>query len=175
MSEALIQIVDENDKPLRGGTMDEVQLAGLWHRIVRVMIEDRAGNILLQRRRDDDFYMAGMWDNSVSGHVDCGEEYEQAALRERAEEIGIKTGNLQMVAKYRAERVDGGRTYRRFNCLYRQVVDSDLDVHPDLDELAEARWFTPTEFAQLCDDGTKVTSGLRYIHQNFYTSGVFNR
>ena len=29
MTETLIQIVDENDNPIRGGTMDEVQFAGL--------------------------------------------------------------------------------------------------------------------------------------------------
>ena len=43
-----IQIVDEKDQPLRGGTLDEVQLGGLWHRIARVMVSDTQGNVLLQ-------------------------------------------------------------------------------------------------------------------------------
>lgn len=33
-----IQIVDRDDNSLRGGTMDEAQLGGLWRRIARVIV-----------------------------------------------------------------------------------------------------------------------------------------
>lgn len=43
MAEGLIQIVDRNDNPLRGGTMDEAQFEGLWHRLARLE-SDNHGN-----------------------------------------------------------------------------------------------------------------------------------
>lgn len=169
----LIQIVDENDKPLRGGTMDEVQLQGLWHRIVRVMIEDPEGNILLQLRPPDSFYDGNRWDNSVSGHVDEGEDYVVAALRELGEETGLlRTENdLEELASWQTERIREGRTYRRFNRLYKLAVPHDTVFHPDPDEIAELRWFAPEEFKQLMEQHTdELTGGLQYVYEHFYTS-----
>ena len=79
----LIQIVDARDNPLRGGTMDEAQLQGLWHRMVGVMVWDSvAGEFLLQKVKPNRFYGGGSWNPTSSGHVDAGETYEGAARRE---------------------------------------------------------------------------------------------
>lgn len=43
----LIQIVDRDDNPLCGGTMDEAQINGLWHRIARVMVWDELNGLYL--------------------------------------------------------------------------------------------------------------------------------
>ena len=50
MGRKLIQIVDEHDQPVGAASMDEAQTKGLWHRIVRVMVEDGQGHVLLQLR-----------------------------------------------------------------------------------------------------------------------------
>jgi len=47
-----IQIVDENDQPLRAGTREEAWRDGLRFRIVRIMVDDGDGNFLLQKRVD---------------------------------------------------------------------------------------------------------------------------
>ena len=151
--------------------MDEVQLRGLWHRIVRIMIEDPDGNILLQLRPPDSFYDGNRWDNSVSGHVDEGESYMTAALREPGEEAGITKSpdDLAEIASWRTERVRDGRTYRRFNRLYKLTIPHDTPFHPDPDEIAELRWFTPGEFAVLIETKKDMfTGGLEYVYEHFY-------
>ncbi|MFM2381971.1 MAG: hypothetical protein RLZZ76_738 [Candidatus Parcubacteria bacterium] len=44
--------------------------------------------------------MPGRWDNSAAGHVDAGEDYSRAVLREAEEEIGVRgitVRNLQLL------------------------------------------------------------------------------
>ncbi len=92
--QASVEFVDvvHKDGTLAGQmrTKKTVHSQGLWHRTVYVWIYNSAGNILLQKRSELDERHAGAWDVSVAGHVKSGETYEQAAVREIKEEIGLK-------------------------------------------------------------------------------------
>lgn len=61
----------------------------LLHRVAHVMVLDKDGRILLQRRAMTKDVAPGRWDTSVGGHVDPGEEDVDAALREMREELGV--------------------------------------------------------------------------------------
>jgi isopentenyldiphosphate isomerase len=61
----------------------------LRHRAVHIFVRDGAGRVLLQLRSRQKKVQPGKWDTAVGGHVDPGESYEQAALRELAEELGV--------------------------------------------------------------------------------------
>ena len=50
---------------------------------------DGKTQVLLQRRQNTGF-MDGLWDLSYAGHVEHGESMTAAAVREAAEELGIK-------------------------------------------------------------------------------------
>ena len=76
-----IQIVDNNDKPIRGATLADAQAKGLIHRSVLICVEDESGNILLQKRGPETSIYPNCWDISSSGYVDEGEEYLEAAQR----------------------------------------------------------------------------------------------
>lgn len=95
-----IQIVDENDQPTFEATKQEAWDNGLWHRVARIMIENNAGEILLQHRSPTKDIFPDCWDNSAAGHVDAGEDYEQAAIRELEEELGFSEIKLIQVGKY---------------------------------------------------------------------------
>lgn len=82
MSDIPIQIVDENNNPTGSATKQEAWRDGLVHRVVRISILDPAGRLLVQKRSLQKELFPGRWDNSAAGHVDAGETYEQAALRE---------------------------------------------------------------------------------------------
>jgi len=53
---------------------------------VQLLLVGNDGRILLQRRRDDK-ENGGLWDKSVGGHVQAGETFDQALLREANEEL----------------------------------------------------------------------------------------
>ena len=118
MTETLIQIVDEKDNLIRGGTMDEVQFAGLWHRITGVMVQDtQSGRFLVQKVAPNPYYSGGKWNLTSTGHVDEGESYRAAAERELREEMGIAGLDLKEWSRYQTEksahRAGRDRIYRR--------------------------------------------------------------
>jgi len=50
---------------------------------------NRHGDLWLQKRSLRKDKNPGVWDSSVSGHLDAGEDYLTAAIRELGEEIGV--------------------------------------------------------------------------------------
>lgn len=175
MSETLIQIVDEDDIPLRGGTMDEAQFGGLWHRIVRVMVSDGGGRWLLQKVPDNAFYYAGQWNTSASGHVDNGEEYIHAAAREAKEETGldVKEGGLEEVDYYASQHTMGeDRTFLRRNKTYVTTIPSANISKYNTEEVVELRWFTEPELQRLVgEQGQLATEGLKRFISNYIKKG----
>lgn len=156
----LIQIVDERDQPLRGGTMDEVQLQGLWHRMVGVMIYSSQQGFLLQRVPQNPYYDGGKWNLTATGHVDVGETYDEAAARELAEEMGITELRPVKVDYYQTELIISDRTYRRFNQIFIGETNEHVAIHPAPDEVAETRWCTAAELAQLVGDPTSQVNDM---------------
>jgi 16S rRNA (adenine1518-N6/adenine1519-N6)-dimethyltransferase len=89
----LFDVVDENDSPVRTATRAEVHAENLIHRAVHVFVLNRNGDLYLQKRSRLKDKNPGVWDSSVSGHLDAGEDYLHAAVRELGEEIGIEGSN----------------------------------------------------------------------------------
>jgi len=85
----IFDVVDENDVPVGTATRAEVHAKNLIHRAVHVFVLNRNGDLYLQKRSRLKDMNPGVWDSSVSGHLDAGEDYLQAAVRELGEEIGI--------------------------------------------------------------------------------------
>jgi len=62
---------------------------GLLHRAVHVFVVNRHGELLIQKRSRFKDAHPEVWDSSVAGHLDSGEDYAAAAMRELEEEMGI--------------------------------------------------------------------------------------
>jgi len=148
MNEPKILIVDSNDKPIGQAYKPEVWKTGAIHRIVWVLVEDAKGRILLQKRPETMELHPGKWDNSVGGHVDAGETYEQAALRESNEELGLTNIELVELGKFYEESLFDGKKLNRFYKTYKTVVEP-MDVKPDLEEIADIKWLTLSEIKEM--------------------------
>ncbi len=85
----IFDIVDANDEVIGTATRAEVHAQKLVHRAVHVFVFNKRGDLLLQKRSRLKDSCPGLWDSSVSGHIDSGETYEAAAVRELHEEMGI--------------------------------------------------------------------------------------
>src|SRR5207249_743386 len=75
----------------------------------------------LRSRRKDRHPL--LWDSSAAGHVNAGEEYDQAAARELTEELGIQIP-LEKVAKLTASE----RTDSEFVSLYYGSHDGKVQL-----------------------------------------------
>ncbi len=65
---------------------DEAKRSGLAVGAVNVLLVNERGEVLLQRRPGDK-ENGGRWDKTVGGHVDEGESFDRAAVREAGEEL----------------------------------------------------------------------------------------
>lgn len=164
-----IQIVDEHDVPVGKASMQEAQAKGLYHRIVRINLEDGAGRILLQKRSPR-VMSPNRWDHSAAGHVDEGESYKQAAARELHEELGVRA-DLEEVGSYQSHRVRGDKIFNRFNKVYRAVVDPNTSFALQPEEVAEVKWMTYDEIRHMIKNTPdQMTDGIVDTMNRFYDS-----
>ncbi len=85
----LFSVVDEDDNVIGKANRTEVHVKGLIHRSVMFFIFDKKGRILVtQRTKNKEFYKE-YWSIGLGGHVNAGETYDEAVVREVKEEANI--------------------------------------------------------------------------------------
>ena len=89
MSEEIFDVVNAQDEVVGHRVRHEVHRLGLMHRAVHVLVFNAQGEVFLQKRSLKKDIAAGKWDSSSSGHLDRGEAYDDCAVREVREEIGL--------------------------------------------------------------------------------------
>lgn len=141
MADPLIQIVDEQDRPVGAATRREAWQKGLRHRIVFVVVQDTSGRMLLQKRSKNMKLWPGRWTVAASGHVDAGEDYDTAAKRELAEEIGIKGVKLETLGTFPYEGKYEDKRLVRFDKVYKVTLPGDTAFNLQATEVTETRWF----------------------------------
>ncbi|MFT7507600.1 MAG: isopentenyldiphosphate isomerase [Acidimicrobiales bacterium] len=155
-----IQIVDNKDNLLGVETYHDAIRKCCIRRASRVMIINEAGKVLVSRRSEH-ISKPLLLDNSAAGHVDEGEGYYEAALRELEEELGISGYELEEIAiSYRS--VDF------FISLYRLVVPNDVKINIDPHEVKEIYWMDVTEIDSLIvDKQEECTTSLVEVWTQF--------
>ncbi len=118
-SNELLEIVDENGTVI--GTAKRSELHGnpsLIHRVVHVLVFDKKGRLLLQKRSLSKDVAPGKWDTSVGGHVNPGEDILTAAKREMKEELGIESRGLDYLYSYLFSNHAESELVSTFSCVY---------------------------------------------------------
>jgi len=153
MAEEIFDVVNERDEVVGQQVRSEVHRQGLLHRAVHILVFNRAGRVFLQKRSMSKDTHPGTWDSSTSGHVDSGENYDQSAIRELQEEIGL----VIETAPERLFKIDAcDDTDQEFVWVYRTESEGPFELHPE--EIETGDWFgharvcrwleeQPTEFA----------------------------
>jgi 16S rRNA (adenine1518-N6/adenine1519-N6)-dimethyltransferase len=136
LEEERFPVVDDQDRVLREAPRSEVHGDNLLHRAVHVMISNKNGEILLQKRSPWKDRHPRLWDSSAAGHVSVGEEYDLTAHRELKEELGIDIP-LQQIGKLPAS----ARTDQEFICVYHGQHDGDFKPEPS--EIETVQFFAP--------------------------------
>ena len=139
-----IVFVDKDDNVIGSGTGAEAREKGITYRIIRIFLFNSKGELLIQKRSKN-VPSPEKWDQSVGGHVDEGESYLEAAVRELNEEMGIKGIPLQEITKFYTENINGTKTMKRFSTLY--LGNYDGEINPNPEETSEVRWIALDELA----------------------------
>ncbi len=135
----LFDVVDAGDRVIGQATRGEVHARGLLHRAAHVFVFNSQGQLLLQQRSATKDAHPLCWTSSCSGHLDSGETYEVAAVRELKEEIGL-VADVEFLVKFPA----GPETSSEHTSLFRAVCDEE--PVPDPTEVADLQWATVEEW-----------------------------
>ena len=143
MADEYFDVVNERDEPIGRATRREVHARRLWHRAVHILVFDSAGRIFLQKRSMKKDMSPGLWDSSCAGHVDAGEDYNAAAVRELGEELGITLAETPERWLRLEPCPDTGW---EFCWVYRLNHDGPFVLHPE--EIETGEWLTTDEVRQ---------------------------
>jgi len=130
----IFDVVDANDRVIGQATRREVHERRLLHRAVHIFVFNSAGELLIQKRSADKDEFPLCWTSSASGHLDAGEDYASAAVRELNEELGL-TGELKFVSKLPAST----ETANEHTALFRCVSDAPPRIDPEEIDRVEFR------------------------------------
>ncbi|MFJ9059308.1 NUDIX hydrolase [Streptomyces sp. NPDC102409] len=88
-ADEILDIVDENDEVVGQAPRGEATARGLRHRCVFIEARDPEGRLFVHRRTATKLVFPSHHDMFVGGVVGAGESYDEAALREAEEELGV--------------------------------------------------------------------------------------
>ncbi len=165
---APIQIVDEQDKPAGQATKQEAWAQGLRHRVIRIMIENDRGELLLQHRSPTKDIFPNCWDNSAAGHVDAGEDYITAATRELQEELGIEGVELKEIGDYASDETWWEHRFKRFTHVYR-LHYNQTPTKLEEGKIDNVIWMPLDKVKKLVKEHpNEVSDGLRQVIDKYY-------
>jgi len=109
----LLDTVDEDDHVIGKATRKEVHNKKLIHRSVMFFIFDKNKRVLVTQRTKTKDMFPEYWSITLGGHVDSGESYDEAVVREAKEEAGIenKPFFMEIIKKRVPEEKENSKVY----------------------------------------------------------------
>ena len=99
----ILNIVDEGGKIVGEDTRKNIHSKGLLHREIHVWFYTPKKEIIFQLRGKNKDTFPNLLDATVGGHVEIGEDFWDAALKEMSEETGVRArkDDLKLITKLR--------------------------------------------------------------------------
>lgn len=154
MNEELLDVVNEKGEIVK--TIPRSEIHGnpsLLHRVVHVMVFNRTGYLLLQKRSMDKDVAPGKWDTSIGGHISANETVDAALKRESEEELGIKKCSFNFLYTYIHSNNYESELVYTYACTY------DGKIAYQKDEIDEVRPWSMEEI--------KINIGKGTLSDNF--------
>jgi len=152
-------VVDVQDRVTGQLARRDVHRLKLRHRAVHLLVVNPAGKVFLHRRSMQKDLFPGFWDSSAAGHVGAGENYDDTAVRELAEELGCRPEKPpQPLFKIEAREETG----QEFVWVYRVEAEGPFVLHPD--EIDRGDWFSPAEIDRwIAERPEEIAPALLYL------------
>jgi len=156
-----LDIINDNDKVIGQATREEIYQKKLMHRIVHLIILDNNGRFALQLRSKNVKFCPNHWSTIVGGHVQSGETYKEAILREAEEEIGIKP----IIKKFSKDLYakDG---LKKFLVTFKTHYNGSFK--PNSEDVETIKFFKLDEIKKMVTRGEKFHPELLFLLENYF-------
>lgn len=111
----------------------------ILHPVVHLHVFNGKGELYLQHRPQWKDIQPGKWDTATGGHIDLGENVEQALTREVREELGITDFTPQLLGNYVFE----SKAEKELIYAYKTIYDGPVTPSPE--ELDGGRFWSRAE------------------------------
>lgn len=136
-------LVDDDDREIGTAEKLDAHRRALLHRAFSVIIWDKAGRQLLQKRAVTKYHSGGLWTNACCGHPRPGEPVAAAAQRRLGEEMGISCPLEWLgIVQYHAA-FDNGLSEHEIVHVFRGRYDGA--IRPDPAEAEGYEWLSLDE------------------------------
>lgn len=165
MKEEILEIVDEDNRVTGRATRSQIHKQQLMHRAVHIFLFNTRGELFLQKRSLEKDEFSGYYDSSAAGHVDPGEDYADAALRELEEELGI-AAELRKIAEIPASAENGWE----FTLFYTAVSDAPVCINRE--EISEGGFYPVSAIADwILRDEEVFTPAFKTLFELYRQAG----
>ncbi|WP_145502357.1 NUDIX domain-containing protein [Streptomyces sp. CFMR 7] len=154
-SDEILDIVDENDEVVGQAPRGEATARGLRHRCVFIEARDAEGRVFVHRRTATKLLFPSYYDMFVGGVVGAGESYDEAALREAEEELGV-SGLPEPEPLFRFLYTGGKHSW--WSAVYQ--VRCELPVSPQAEEVAWHAFLDGAELEERLGEWLWVPDGV---------------
>ncbi|MGE5042002.1 MAG: NUDIX hydrolase [Candidatus Levyibacteriota bacterium] len=143
----LLFVVDEENKPIGRLPRHIVHEKGLFHRTTGIWVLNSNKEILCQRRSLKKDIEPGKMEAFFGGHVDAGQSYEDNAVREVAEELGIQVPkkDLKFIGVFKSDKP----THREFQGEFALKLTKIEVFTPEADEITSLEWHSLEELKKI--------------------------
>lgn len=164
MSEYL-DLVNAHDEVIGKKLRSEVYAEKLSNfRVVNAFLVNPQGQLWIPRRSATKSQFPQYLDMSMGGHVESGETYEQAFLRELAEELNIDAATVPWkLLGYLTPETDHVSSFMQ---VYEVAVEAAPLFNPR--DFSEGFWLTPDELLERIDAQEPAKSDLGLLVRMFY-------
>jgi len=120
MQNEFFDVVDGRNRVVGKEECFVVHKKHLKHRAVHIFVFNPKGQVFIQQRSLSKDTNPGKWGSSVGGHLDAGEDYLHAAVRELEEELGIRANEkkLKRIAFFKASKISGWEFVEIYSIVY---------------------------------------------------------
>ncbi|MEJ2033076.1 MAG: NUDIX hydrolase YfcD [Deltaproteobacteria bacterium] len=154
-----IVIVDEGNREVGIAGRRVMRRFNLPHRATYILVFNSKGEIFVQKRTTTKDIYPGYFCVATGGVVAAGETYEESAVRELAEELGIVGAPLKLLFDFYHEDHGNKVWGRAFSCVW------DNEIRLQEEEVAGGSFMSVEEAMTLAEREPFTPDGLYALHR----------
>lgn len=146
MSE-MVEVIDEQGNIINSVSRDEARKKNLKTKAAFVVVRNSENQLYISQRSKNKDISPLKWEVGAGGGVKKGETFEDAAIRELKEELGIKSDGLGFLFDFESP----GHLHKYKAKIY--LFDYDGEIEINREEMEQGKWADKEELLKLKKEG----------------------